>query len=301
MYYKHTGLDDNKKVRKTFLMDGKFRFTQPKHLDDPKEAKPKIYIDTYSPKDLSIARKKLEEKFGGDFSDDDAITFDLKSPSKRYGELSPDLLENEGFSSMAEYDEQLLLDIYQKFKVRVNSEIGVFSLTSKPNNIPLWSKYSNDFNGLVIGFSEKITNNQKYISNKVHYDPELVSFEVSLNSGVVRFNGHKVTNPIISDFQITNNLINSFLFHKTDSWKPQDEFRLITKFPKSVELEDHVHLETIPFNFFKELYIGYNVSEIERQEIISIIKNNPELSHICCFNQIINPLSGDLEFVKINL
>ncbi len=308
MYYKYFGVDkDTGTIRVSFLCDGLFRFTQPKYLNDPKEARPKFYIDKYSPKDLSRARMALMKELPGLFpfgkvSDKDAITFALNPfPSRRLGNICPHLIHQEGYKSMAEYDRIQLVNEYKIFNDQLNKEIGVFSLTQDNKNEVMWASYGNDYNGIVVEFSEDLRHLDNYISSEIDYNLDKVSFELSLNQGIIRFNGINVKKLENKCLTITDELISSFLFHKEKKWSYEKEFRLISKLKNAKKICGNVYLEKLPFHIFKAVYIGQNVKESERELILTQISKNKELSHIDIFIQTFNKLSGQIEFEKIHL
>ncbi len=305
MYYKYIGEDKNTGVvRYSFLSDGYFRFTQPEFLNDPKEAKPKLFIEEYSPKDIELARvpKDSVDLFHlAGMTDEQIISACLEPfPKNRYGDLLPHLLHQEGFKSMQEYDEAVLTTTYQRFDVQLNKEVGVFSLSKDNKNEVMWANYANDYNGIVVGFSEDIEYIHGYIKNNINYDISSVGFELSLNSGIIRFNGIKVSDDN-DDFNITDDLLASFLFHKTEKWSPEKEYRLISRLSLSDKKIDDVYLERIPFSVYESLFIGCNVPKSVREEIVSAIKSNSSLNHIKVFNQTFHKLTGDIEYVNICL
>ena len=307
MYFKYSGNDKQTgKVRISFLSDGLFRFTQPRFLNDPKEGKPKIFVHEYSPKDIELAKRKLEDSnfipFGGEINDEDVMTFGLNPfPARRMGDAFPHLLRQDGFSSMKEYDEAQLLSTYQKFDNQLNSEIGVISLTTDNKNQVMWSSYSNEYNGIVIGFSDEIKNSTKYISQCVEYDPDKIKFQISLNKGIVRFNGLNINKAQDNRFEVTNDILKSFLFHKEEKWEYEEEFRMVSWLRDANKNFGEVYLEKISFDLFQAVYIGNKVSKEERNKIFASLKNNDHLTHIKVYLQAFNKLTGDIEFVPIGL
>lgn len=307
MYFKYSGFDrETNSVRVSFLKDGLFRFTQPKYLNDPKEGKPKFYFHKYSPKDIALARKELLKdsafSFGNQLSDDEVINLALNPfPSLRFGDAFPHLVQQKGFSSMEEYDKSQLQKIFNNFHDKLNIEIGVFSLAKNKNNNVMWSSYCNGYNGLVVEFGQGIEGLPRFISKEVSYDPETIDFEISLNEGIVRFNGEKIDLISKDTPKITDSLIESFLFHKTRAWSYEEEFRLVSRLCDTNIAKGEIYLRNIPFELFRAIYIGCKVNSKDKENLLSIILNNRELQHINIYHQGFNELTGDIEFIQASL
>ena len=307
MYFKYYGIDKNTgKIRISFLQDGLFRFTQPNQLKDPKEGRPKVFINEYSPKDIAFARCELLSNrypsVDGHISDQDVIAFGLDLlPAKRWGDVFPHLVKQEGHKSMEEYDRSHLLKVYNNFQDQLNKEVGVFSLTKDNKNLVMWASYANKYNGIVIEFDERIIDLDDYICSEVIYDPEAKACEISLNKGIIRFNGLNVEHSSSVDFNITDSLIKSFLFHKEKIWNYEAEFRLISKLLNADKIYGDVYLNQIPFEIYRAVYIGSDVTSEDKESILSEIKSNKKLTHINVYEQYFNKISGDIEFVQIDL
>jgi len=301
MIYKYLGIDDKtEKARISFLQNGLFRFTQPKELNDPKEAKPKFYINEYSPKDIILARYQLQHtnpmQANIGLSDEDLILNCLKPLLNRIIDTSPNLVKRHGYNSIEEYDLAQLTKTYGAFEKKVNLEVGVFSLTTDNKNSVMWSSYCENYKGIVVGFSEELIDLPQYISSEVFYDLEKIGLEVSLNYGQTRFNGKIIKENDKTPIIISDELIKSFLFHKESQWDYEKEYRLISKLNSASKKADNIYLEKIPFTFIKEIFLGSKMEHEEKEQIISIINSNKELNHIKISHQTINELTGEIEF-----
>lgn len=307
MYFKYFGIDARTgEIRISFLQDGLFRFTQPQYLNDPLEAKPKTFIDVYGRKDMEVARNSLNPCAYGYYNepipDDIVIQSALTMfPRDRYGDALPYLLREEGFSSMKQYDEACLTEVFDQFRNDLNKDVGIFSLTSEPDNSVMWASYGNDYNGLIVGFSSSIASMNNCLAKEVTYDPESVGFEISMVEGTIRINGITLDEQPAGKGKILadNDLLESFLFHKTENWSYEKEFRLVTRLKNCNEINEKVFLYKVPFSLFEKIIIGSNATPENRQKIIDTVQSNEQLAHVRIFDQKIVPLTGSFEFLLI--
>jgi len=89
--------------------------------------------------------------------------------------------------------------------------VGVVCLTSDPNNYLMWSHYTRDHTGFCIGFDEEITTSldDTLFSSEVKYQKEIPVFRYFYET--------------VGDFN------RSLFFTKSNNWKYEKEFRIITK------------------------------------------------------------------------
>lgn len=130
MYYKYLPTE-----RLSYLKDELLRFTQPADLNDPFECRPQ----TPKFKDFKTTLKLL----GNQFNDN--------------GKPATDFINN---TFTAEWFENTFNDAYKK----TNDEIGILSLSRNWNNSLMWSHYTNSHKGFCIGFNEKSSFFNNYLS-----------------------------------------------------------------------------------------------------------------------------------------
>ena len=97
-------------LRTDFLIDGLFRFTQPRYLNDKgSEAKCVPYFNEFSPADIAWAKNEFYKQNKGTNKNtppiDELIDVYLCPMGIRYGDSFPHLVKQQtDFSSMNEYD-----------------------------------------------------------------------------------------------------------------------------------------------------------------------------------------------------
>jgi len=300
MLYKYLGIDrDSGKIRNSFIEDGCFRFTQPKYLDDPQEGIPKFYLHEYSPKDIERARSKLLKSPGimadGEISDELVILLQLRRfPPLRLGDVFPHILKESGFSSMKERDEAFLKDISDQFQKQLNEDRGILSLSTENDNQELWSKYSEDYQGMIVGISEDFKFAENTISDQVIYDKESVNLHFSLVDGVVRIDGTAIDELDDGKLNMSDEIIRSFLFHKKKTWSHQNEFRIISKLRHCIKVNEEVYLKQIDFKYIREIIFGNHMKEEEIEDSICKVKSNHKLEHLRFFRQKFDSLTREI-------
>lgn len=230
-----------------FLLNGLFRMTQPKYLNDKgSESRLLPYFNQFSPADYEWAKKehaKWESNPSYEPSNEE-LEFYLRPVGRRYGEDFPHLLKNEGFESMEEFDYAELCKIatsINNYLVEVLScQLGVFSLCNTDTNENMWTYYANDGEGLAIKFKEEHYFFKIFQPKKVNYKPEKRA-SLTYYKGMVRLNGLPlkkffpnnyvnssfVLSPLLNDEINLAGLAERILYSKAENWKVEDEVRII--------------------------------------------------------------------------
>lgn len=170
--------------------------------------------------------------------------------------------------------------------LNIKNEIGVFSMTTRANNQPMWVWYAKGYDGFVIeyniekyliehedmakelkhvNYSDKRENNPMHIILNVFYE----SLYKALGIPHKKYDAEK-------DIQL---IVNT----KSKDWSFQDEWRLFGK-PETKT--------TIPIN---AVYVGVNASEANRDLIIKIAKEKG----FTVYQQLNDCESTDIEFEKL--
>jgi len=129
-----------------------------------------------------------------------------------------------------------------------NSIIGLFSLSSIPDNILMWSHYSKNHTGFVVGFDVEsllIDNQFEYIE-PINYQPDY---------------------PTISGLSDTTEQFYKKFFSKSDLWKYEKEWR-ITK--------NHIDKRVIQINkqAINQIIIGCCADSTQTKNIIKLAKKH---------------------------
>ena len=131
-----------------------------------------------------------------------------------------------------------------------DSRFGVLSLTANPKLLPMWKKYSNSHKGFCVGFDTKKMFENLGGGGEVTYYDEL-------------------PNILHSDrFEIEHS---KQVFSKEKKWSFEEEYRTHKFYPKiATDTDRRIKL---PKNCYKEIIFGANMPDNDRNEIISICKN----------------------------
>lgn len=142
-------------------------------------------------------------------------------------------------------DGQYWREHHEGFKERMHAIFGIVSLTTKNDNLLMWSHYANSHRGFCIGLdSEMVFNEVGGTITPVFYDetfPEIPLFG----------------NPVAGMIQI--------LATKSTHWGYEDEYRLM-------KINAAKSTVTLPDEAFKEIILGLNMNEDSRKEIIQLVR-----------------------------
>jgi hypothetical protein len=151
------------------------------------------------------------------------------------------------------------------------SDIGVLSLASRPDNLLMWAHYSNQHKGFVIALNEAHStfNERRGPSDEFRY---------------LRKVEYSRTKPAI---QIKDVKIEDVLFHKSDDWSYEEEWRIVKALSDArtvVELgEEKIHLFDFPLDAIESVFVGAHMSAPDREQLISVIRGRPELAHVSIY------------------
>lgn len=147
------------------------------------------------------------------------------------------------------------------FKVLMQSKekIGVCSFTTKRDNKPMWSLYSNKYKGYCVEYETPMTKDVIPNLCPVIYTNDS---ETNIVKIMVKF-GLETIIRFISSGQIKTNMgcFTELLCTKDTDWEYQDEWRLI----------GDAKTKVVPFKI-KNIYLGYDVSKENEESMLSYAK-----------------------------
>ncbi|QBA19747.1 DUF2971 domain-containing protein [Chryseobacterium indologenes] len=180
----------------------------------------------------------------------DNIFFKLREIEKR---ISPHLSEAQIIDRCYEIQKterfttgEYWKDNYEDYLAAVDARFGILSLTTKRDNLLMWSHYSNSHKGYCIGFDKKIL------------------FE--LLEGTLKRIDYTKEMPFIPLFDDGGIGANTILFAKSSEWEYEDEYRITKHFAA-----DTVH--KFPNEAVKEIILGLKLTEDEKDEILNIARS----------------------------
>jgi hypothetical protein len=132
---------------------------------------------------------------------------------------------------------------YRQFKEDVNNKFGILSLTSKNNNLLMWSHYANSHQGFCVGFDKFLL-----------YETTLGEISPVLYSDVF---------PKVGIFENNVEGLTKILITKSTNWSYEDEYR-ITKINASRKIF------VIPDKAIQEIVLGLKMPEQYKNEIVEL-------------------------------
>lgn len=285
----------------------KIRFTQPSALNDPFESLPMIERimeenDFYKLLNDHVGENELRKTIK------DTIRHELR-PYERVMNLDFSLSEEfidevmnnfeditQPFIREALNPENLDESYSQNFKKRFSTTFGILSLTQNPDNLLMWSHYSDSHRGFLIEFKEGANFFDQQISDvdtirklkKVRYVTERPQIE-SL------FDPQKVDQ---DDYM--EELMSQFFYIKSERWEYEMEMRMILPLENSDETfelpnGEKVHLFSIPPNLIKSVVLGSQMPERTEEKLFEILKRG-HFDHIDIYRAKL-----DINGYKVNI
>jgi hypothetical protein len=126
---------------------------------------------------------------------------------------------------------------------QMHNQKGVLSLSSKNNNILMWSHYSNNHYGVCFGFEwdEGVFSKYKKVRYQTHYDDIWLWLHTD------------------------DEIVNRILYSKSIDWQYEDEYRIV---------KNEIGTELFLGTNLKEIVFGCMMSEIDKVEIIELCEKN---------------------------
>lgn len=168
----------------------------------------------------------------------------------------------------------------------IKNEIGVFSMTTRPNNQPMWAWYAKGYDGFVIEYDiEKFLSNHEEMAKELKY----VNYSDKRNNNPMHIILNAFYEALYKALEIPQKKYNAeediqaIVNTKSKDWSFQDEWRLFGK-PNTKAI--------IPIN---AVYVGVNASEANKDFIIKIAKEKG----FKVYQQLNDCESTDIEFEQL--
>jgi hypothetical protein len=134
---------------------------------------------------------------------------------------------------------------HPEFRKQVNERYGIYCLTTKNDNLLMWSHYANSHRGFCVGFDKfKLFETAQGMIGKITYStdfPKVPMFEEGIGG------------------------LTQLIMTKSEHWEYEDEYRIT----KSSASRKTLILDN---SAFKEIILGCNIDPKSREEIISVVK-----------------------------
>ncbi|WP_330746979.1 DUF2971 domain-containing protein [Chryseobacterium sp. CP-77] len=227
--YKYRDWSDD--YHKKVITENQLFLSSRRRFNDPFDSSiPYRYDENeLTPENIFLKLREIEKKINPSLSENEII-------NRCY-----EIQKNDRFTSGAYWK-----DNYEKYLNDIDVRFGILSLTTKRDNLLMWSHYTNSHKGYCIGFDKKIL------------------FE--LIEGTLGKINYEKKMPYIPLFDDTGLGANNILFTKSKDWEYEDEYRIKKHFAA-----DKVYI--FPNEAVKEVILGMKLTEEEKDDILKIIKS----------------------------
>lgn len=142
-------------------------------------------------------------------------------------------------------DKNYIKQMQEKHFLEFDIRFGVLSLTANPNNLPMWTKYSDNGHGFCVGFDSKIMFEYFGGGGPVQYYEELPRILHNDDYHIEHFKQ---------------------VFSKEKKWEFEEEYRTHKFYEQKATISDRqIKIRT---EAYKEIIFGWNISEVNKNEII---------------------------------
>ena len=162
--------------------------------------------------------------------------------------------------------------------------VGILSLTTKYDNLLMWSHYAKDHTGFVIEFDAT----KPFFTEK--HKNELLNLK-KVNYSKIRPQSYLMDQEFEARF-----------FVKSEEWVYEDEWRLLKAVSKTFFKDDEQKHPLVSFNadIITAVILGCKMSEPNRSEIINKIQSTEHLQHIKIYQASEDEKEFKLNFKPIN-
>jgi len=221
--------------------------------------------------------------------------YDIKSIEEQVNRVGMDLASNIAGANISEHEKQIRLQLIkpandllikayssdpskmdglfqQLHRKRLNSDIGMFCLSENPKSILMWSHYSDEHKGFVVGFDSG--------DNFFQHDPDEPEDIGSLRRVDYVKNRPRIDIPKIRKQKTSPDIF----FTKNCEWSYEREWRIIRFLKHANEMRPpSAHLFKVPPTAIKEIIFGCNTPPNIVGAIIDSLKVNSNLNHVKLF------------------
>ena len=265
--------------RGAFLKELLLRFTPPGSFNDPFDSFPAFYGF-----DETLITAKVN-KAGLDTAFDIALESSSEFEKQRKLSVIPQankILRKHYLSNPTRLD-GIFAELHRK---KVNSDIGILCLCDSPKSVVMWSHYTHEHKGFVVGFESQ----DGFFSHQPN-DPADI--------GVLNPVNYSKSRPLIDVRTIKEGEnLPDILFTKNEEWSYEKEWRIIRFLKDADEARDeNVHLFRMSPAAVREVILGYNSDESVKNSLLEAVKHNPKLSHVEFFTAQLSSKHYEMEIL----
>jgi hypothetical protein len=261
------------------LEDNHIRYTQASSLNDPFEVLPYI---------KSIVNKSQFSKF------DKLVSQENKEFDDKFLKENMSILE----SIFTEPTINVNLQLSDIFRNEFDKKYGILCLTKNFKNIVMWSQYSKDHTGFMIGFNDNLWNSKFNNFNALNYKQ---LFQVQYTSK--RPNYDSFINDEIFNIDGIDTFFKTILTTKSTQWKMENEYRIIADTKGAILTHDQstdknpIYLFEIPPSYISLIVLGKNFKE-PNFDYMNILSKS-EYSHIKLFKSELDAKKYKLNYIEL--
>lgn len=253
-YYKYM----NQSTLMLLLRKKTIKFTDPAKFNDPMDSTvPELELNTKLLKDtmISVVARDFPEFIEYQSDLKNYLSADEKNWKKEIKVISNELLNSWS-------------DIISHFRI--------LSLTTKPDNLLMWSHYADEHRGVVVKFKKKPSFGSP---QKVNYKNGHQSLNNAFNlmaSAVVKEEAKGGFNDKHSDIfsDITLKIIQRYFFMKMSEWSYENEYRIVYPESNAKVRKINSNLDVVEVNEsdIESIIIGSSVSPFRASRLTKLIK-----------------------------
>lgn len=262
--------------RVDILENACIRFTQPSVFNDPFEMSPII-----------TGAADVEH-----FESDSEVMAEARNQFDRLPDEDRQRITFEQF--FEEFVNQLNLELENSGAIeeaknvllpRFYAETGVLSLTEKPDNLLMWSHYTDNHRGFVIEFA----------ADHPFFDQRMDSGDQFHHVRKVQYSTERPVTTI-GGFLGPHSLLT-----KSVHWEYEQEWRMLIYLPKFTHEtvtvgDEEIHLVSIPPTCISGIILGSRMPEERKAEIVEVLTRDNRFSHVEMMQAELHPRKFALNF-----
>ncbi|WP_196251170.1 DUF2971 domain-containing protein [Pseudomonas fluorescens] len=241
--------------RVSFLSDGLIRFSQPGALNDPYECLPALPEELVQ-QGVAAFKASVEREYAP-LSGDDRTTRRLKAAQLKVAMRS---------AAKKTKDTSVFIRkmFFDKTNEKMNSGLGILSLSRRWNSALMWSHYTSSYAGFCVGFKK----DHPFFEGV----PDRSGHKFPLNP--VRYSNERM---IVHGRKFTPHESVAVVLTKSEDWKYEEEERLVSMLEVASEIKEmkpyNVHLFKVPLDCISELIVGQRADTSLKDKILTAAKH----------------------------
>ncbi|HEX7515716.1 MAG TPA: DUF2971 domain-containing protein [Chthoniobacterales bacterium] len=246
------------------LRDLELKITPPNQFNDPFEFSPRVICS--SPEREAKRILKLKAEIKGMYEEEKQLGIfrgNFREYRERMRRMRPTLI-----SGVAGKMHEANAHLQHNYLDGISRDVGVLSLSARPNSIVMWGHYGDKHRGMVIGFDTawEVFRSGKGLRS-VRYDRKRLTWDSACKPGSAAEKAYVV----------------QMICHKNDEWAYEDELRQMFKLAglKRRPLEDRGvgYFLSVPAHTVVSVLLGARCSIEDEAELRSVLDNR-RFSHV---------------------